>query len=122
MTSVTPSHHISLSVCCGHPPTLISLSAPAELVHRICSVIRHTQSYRRTPPYETINDMAGFLGSLWRGKQPQDVSKDAIVGLRQQLQMIEKKEEYTQKKIDEELAKAKASAVTNKAGMSTPTS
>lgn len=32
--------------------------------------------------------------------------------------MIEKKEEYTKKKVDEELAKAKANAVTNKAGMS----
>lgn len=42
------------------------------------------------------------------------MSRDAIVGLRQQLQMIEKKEEYTQKKIEEELAKAKANAVTNK--------
>ena len=50
------------------------------------------------------------------------MSTDAIVGLRQQLQMIEKKEEYTQKKVEEELAKAKANAVTNKAGMSTPTS
>jgi len=47
------------------------------------------------------------------------VSRDAIVGLRQQLQMIEKKEEYTQKKVEEELAKAKANAVTNKAGRST---
>jgi len=43
------------------------------------------------------------------------VSRDAIVGLRQQLQMIEKKEEYTLKKVEEEMAKAKANAVTNKA-------
>lgn len=35
--------------------------------------------------------------------------------LRQQLQMIEKKEEHLQKKIDEELKKAKANAVSNKA-------
>jgi len=56
--------------------------------------------------------MAGYLGSLWGRKNTQDVSKDAIVGLRQQLQMIEKKEEYTQKKIDEEMAKA--NSVTNK--------
>lgn len=66
--------------------------------------------------------MAGFLGSLWGRKDTQQVSRDAIVGLRQQLQMIEKKEEYTQKKVEEELAKAKANAVTNKTGMSTPTS
>ena len=66
--------------------------------------------------------MAGFLNSLWGRKGTQDVSKDAIVSLRQQLQMIEKKEEYTQKKIEEETAKAKANAVTNKAGMFIPTS
>jgi charged multivesicular body protein 4 len=61
--------------------------------------------------------MAGFMASLWGRKDAQQVSRDAIVGLRQQLQMIEKKEEYTQKKVEEELAKAKANAVTNKAGM-----
>ena len=45
-------------------------------------------------------------------------SRDAIVTLRQQLQMVEKKEEYLQKKIDEELRKAKANAVSNKADAS----
>jgi len=52
----------------------------------------------------------------WFGarKDPKQSARDAIVGLRQQLQMIEKKEEYLQKKIDEELKKAKANAVTNK--------
>lgn len=45
-------------------------------------------------------------------------SRDAIVTLRQQLQMIEKKEEYLQRKIDEELQKARANAVTNKTGKS----
>ena len=66
--------------------------------------------------------MAGFMSSLWGRKNTQEVSRDAIVGLRQQLQMIEKKEEYTQKKVEEELAKAKANAVSNKAGMSIQTS
>jgi charged multivesicular body protein 4A/B len=60
--------------------------------------------------------MAGFLGQLWGRRDTQQVSRDAIVGLRQQLQMIEKKEEYTQKKIDEEIKKAKANVVSNKAG------
>ena len=36
--------------------------------------------------------------------------------LRQQLQMLEKKEDHLQKKIDEDLKKAKANAVTNKGG------
>lgn len=56
----------------------------------------------------------------WFGarKDPKQSARAAIVDLRQQLQMIEKKEEHLQKKIDEELKKAKANAVTNKAGMS----
>jgi charged multivesicular body protein 4 len=58
------------------------------------------------------------MGSIWGRKDTQQVSRDAIVGLRQQLQMIEKKEEYTLKKVEEEMAKAKANAITNKAGMS----
>jgi len=59
--------------------------------------------------------MTSFIGALWGRRDTQQVSRDAIVGLRQQLQMIEKKEEYTQKKIDEEIRKAKANAVSNKA-------
>jgi charged multivesicular body protein 4 len=66
--------------------------------------------------------MAGFMSSLWGRKDTQAVSRDAIVGLRQQLQMLEKKEEYTLKKVEEELAKAKATAVSNKTGMSIPIS
>lgn len=51
-------------------------------------------------------------------KDPKQTARDAIVGLRQQLQMIEKKEEYLQKKIEEETKKARANAVSNKAGTS----
>ncbi|CAA7259716.1 unnamed protein product [Cyclocybe aegerita] len=60
--------------------------------------------------------MASFMSYFGAGrKDPKQTARDAIVGLRQQLQMIEKKEEYLQKKIEEETKKAKANAVTNKA-------
>ena len=49
-------------------------------------------------------------------RDPKTSSRDAIVTLRQQLQMIEKKGEYLQKRIDEETKIAKANAVTNKRG------
>ena len=49
-------------------------------------------------------------------RDPKQSSRDAIVTLRQQLQMLEKKEEHLQRKIDEDLKKAKANAVSNKAG------
>ena len=62
--------------------------------------------------------MAGFMSYFGGRRDAKQSSRDAIVTLRQQLQMVEKKEEYLQKKIDEELKKAKANAVSNKAGTS----
>ncbi|RDB22788.1 Vacuolar-sorting protein SNF7 [Hypsizygus marmoreus] len=58
--------------------------------------------------------MAGIMSYFGR-RDPKQSARDAIVTLRQQLVMIEKKEEYLQKKIDDELKKAKANAVSNKA-------
>lgn len=60
--------------------------------------------------------MASFMSYFGARRDPKQSARDAIVTLRQQLQMIEKKEEYLQKKIDDELKKAKANAVSNKAG------
>ncbi|KAF9247250.1 Snf7-domain-containing protein [Melanogaster broomeanus] len=59
--------------------------------------------------------MAGFMSYFGGRRDSKQATRDAIVSLRQQLQMIEKKEDYLQKKIDEELKKAKANAVSNKA-------
>ncbi|OSC98969.1 Snf7-domain-containing protein [Trametes coccinea BRFM310] len=59
--------------------------------------------------------MAGIMSYFGGRRDPKQSSRDAIVTLRQQLQMIEKKEEYLQKKIEEETKKARANAVTNKA-------
>ncbi|KAI0701163.1 vacuolar-sorting protein SNF7 [Cytidiella melzeri] len=59
--------------------------------------------------------MAGFMSYFGGRRDAKQSSRDAIVTLRQQLQMLEKKEEHLQKRIDEDLKKAKANAVTNKA-------
>ncbi|KAH7908493.1 vacuolar-sorting protein SNF7 [Hygrophoropsis aurantiaca] len=59
--------------------------------------------------------MSGWMTYLTGRRDPKQSARDAIVGLRQQLQMIEKKEDYLTKKIEEELKKAKANAVSNKA-------
>ena len=64
--------------------------------------------------------MAGFMSYFGGRRDPKQSSRDAIVTFRQQLQMIEKKEDYLQKKIDEEMKKAKANAVSNKAGECPP--
>lgn len=45
--------------------------------------------------------------------------KDAIVRLRESLEMLEKREKYLQTKIDTELKLAKQNATTNKRGIST---
>jgi charged multivesicular body protein 4 len=69
--------------------------------------------------HETINEMASWMAAIWGRKDAQQMSRNVIVGLRHQLQMIEKKEEYLLKKVEEEMAEAKANAMTNKpAGMS----
>lgn len=59
--------------------------------------------------------MASFMSYFGGRKDPKQTARDAIVDLRQHVQMIDKKEEYLQKKIEEDLKKAKANAVSNKA-------
>jgi len=55
-----------------------------------------------------------FLSFFGARKDPKQSAREAIVSLRQQVQLIEKKEEYLQKKNEEELKKARANAVSNK--------
>lgn len=59
--------------------------------------------------------MASFMNYFGGRRDPKQSARDAIVGLRTQLQMIEKKEEHLMKKIDDEQRKAKANVTTNKA-------
>jgi len=47
-------------------------------------------------------------------KDAKQSTREAIVTLRQQLQMLEKKEEHLQKKVDDEVAKARQNAVSNR--------
>lgn len=49
-------------------------------------------------------------------KDNKNSARDAIVGLRSQLLMLEKKEDHLNKKIEDELQKAKANVTTNKRG------
>ncbi|KZW03700.1 Snf7-domain-containing protein [Exidia glandulosa HHB12029] len=59
--------------------------------------------------------MSGWMGYFTGRRDPKATAREAIVTLRTQLQMLEKKEENLQRKIDEELKKAKTNAVSNKA-------
>lgn len=58
--------------------------------------------------------MASWMSYITGRRDTKASARDAIVTLRQQLGMLEKKEEYLQKKIEEEVRKAKAHAVSNK--------
>ncbi|KAG9009844.1 ESCRT-III subunit protein snf7 [Tulasnella sp. JGI-2019a] len=58
--------------------------------------------------------MSGWMSYFGGRKDPKSTTREAIVTLRQQLQMLEKKEDYLMKKIDEETKKAKTNAISNK--------
>ncbi|WWC68654.1 vacuolar-sorting protein SNF7 [Kwoniella pini CBS 10737] len=58
--------------------------------------------------------MSGWMSWFAGKKNTTEGARDAIVGLRQQLLMLEKKEEHLNKKIEEEMKKAKGNATSNK--------
>ncbi|CAE6434389.1 unnamed protein product [Rhizoctonia solani] len=58
--------------------------------------------------------MSGWMSYFTGKKDTRQTARDAIVNTRQHLAVLDKKEENLQRKIDEELKKAKASAVNNK--------
>jgi charged multivesicular body protein 4 len=60
--------------------------------------------------------MSGWMSWFGGRKDTREQARDSIVLLRQQLLMLEKKEEHLQKKIDDETNKARANATTNKRG------
>ena len=58
--------------------------------------------------------MSGWMGWFGGRGDHRESARDAIVGLRQQLLVLEKKEEFLQKKIDDEMKKARTYATSNK--------
>lgn len=60
--------------------------------------------------------MAGWFSWVSGKRDNKSSARDAIIGLREQLHLIAKKEEHLQTKIDDELRKAKANVTTNKRG------
>ncbi|KAF8610758.1 putative late endosome to vacuole transport-related protein [Ceratobasidium sp. AG-I] len=58
--------------------------------------------------------MSGWMSYFTGKKDSRATARDAIVNTRQHLAVLDKKEENLQRKIDEELKKAKANAVNNK--------
>ncbi|KAF8505688.1 Snf7 family [Russula emetica] len=58
--------------------------------------------------------MASFMSYFTGRRDAKQTARDAIVSLREQLVMIEKKEEHLHRQIAQDLATAKANAVSNK--------
>lgn len=79
----------------------------ANVAHSYCPSHRFASSLRM---------MASFMGYFGGRRDPKQSAREAIVTLRQQLQMLEKKEANLQTKIDAEMKTARANAVSNKAG------
>jgi len=59
-----------------------------------------------------------FGGGAAANKKKQDEAKNAIVKLREQVNMLEKKEAHLQKQIDDLTATAKRNVTSNKKGVS----
>ncbi|EMD40842.1 hypothetical protein CERSUDRAFT_131156 [Gelatoporia subvermispora B] len=59
--------------------------------------------------------MASLMSYFGGRRDSKQSTRDAIITLREQLQLIDKKEEHMQRQLEEQLKKAKANAVTNKA-------
>ncbi|KAG9122466.1 ESCRT-III subunit protein snf7 [Ceratobasidium sp. 392] len=59
--------------------------------------------------------MSGWMSYFTGKKDSRATARDAIVNTRQHLAVLDKKEENLQRKIEEEMKKAKANAVNNKA-------
>lgn len=64
--------------------------------------------------------MSGWLSWVSGKRDNKNAARDAIIGLREQLHLINKKEEHLLTKIEEEQRKAKANVTTNKRGTSPP--
>lgn len=60
--------------------------------------------------------MSSWMSWFGGRRDTREQARDSIVQLRQQLLMIEKKEEHLQKKIEDETNKARANATSNKRG------
>ncbi|UZJ56403.1 hypothetical protein CBS101457_005723 [Exobasidium rhododendri] len=58
--------------------------------------------------------MSGWTSWLVGKRENPNAAREAIIGLRQQLLMLDKKEEHLNKKIDDEMRKAKAAVTSNK--------
>ena len=60
--------------------------------------------------------MSSWLSWVGGKRDNKSNARDAIIGLREQLHLITKKEEYLQTKVDDELRKAREQVTTNKRG------
>jgi len=107
-----PDNHLLWLSDAANSETLLRSASKSPLLTLLRLVLVQLHSYPSPRPM-----MASFMSYFGGRRDPKQTARDAIVTLRQQLQMIEKKEEYLQKKIDEEVKKAKANAVSNKTGM-----
>jgi hypothetical protein len=76
-----------------------------------------TSEFKLSLFYPKSSTARGKMNLFGKAKAAKTTPKDAIVRLRESLDMLEKREKYLQTKIDSELTVAKANATKNKRGL-----
>lgn len=118
LTNYSSTHLKRELVSESHQP--IAESKPSKETRLLSSSHLSTQTHLSHPQTNT-QVMSSWISYLTgRGAATKDSTREAIVNLREHLLMLDKKEEYLGKKIDDELRKAKANATSNPRGKPVP--
>ena len=116
--SHTPSHY-NMEVSRGVPIATWTCGQCARTVPNPYAKTPHPtvlDHHRPSSTIPTLEGMAGWFSWVSGKRDNKNTARDAIIGLREQLHLIAKKEEHLQTKIDEELRKAKDNVTSNKRG------
>lgn len=117
-TRHTPSHY-NMEVSRGVPIATWTCGQCARTVPNPYAKTPHPtvlDHHRPSSTIPTLEGMAGWFSWVSGKRDNKNTARDAIIGLREQLHLIAKKEEHLQTKIDEELRKAKDNVTSNKRG------
>jgi len=113
LTNYSSTHLKRELVSESHQP--IAESKPSKETRLLSS--SHLSTTHLSHPQTNTQVMSSWISYLTgRGAATKDSTREAIVNLREHLLMLDKKEEYLGKKIDDELRKAKANATSNPRG------
>lgn len=107
-----PTRTSALQAQPPHPSHFILYS---QRTHKSLPPDPHPASNPPLPPRPLPLTMSGWMSYITgKGKDTRQSARDSIVGLRSHLLALEKREDFLNKKVEEELKKAKNNATSNK--------